>query len=492
MRQLNRNLLALGVGAVLWFIGQGVAEAAGLYFSERGVRPLARGGAFVAGANDLGAMWYNPAGIYDAKSQFLFDATWLNYSNDYTRRSLLKQRDPNTNAVVAEYEQTYSTVTGTSPVVPIPTLAGSYQIHRDWVLALGVFAPNAAIASYPEVLGKEAAPQRYSLITLEGSALLLAGVWAAYAPNDDWRIGAGFQVMAGRFVNTTMLSACIPDRFLCAPEQAEWDSLQQLTVGPIVAPTGNVGVTWTGHPRWRVGAAFQLPIFVRSTGELRSRFPTTPAFDNVVQEGNEVDVAFDLPWSLRAGVQFKPFDELAVEASFEMNGWSMHDSISIQPTNISLLNAVGFPNPYSAPGQEIPRNFQDTYSARLGGEGAFEAGPVTLAPRLGASYESSAVPAKYLSALTVDGNKLTLGAGIGVHYKSWRFDVTYARVFMQGTDVAVDEAGLPLLSPLETNSKDPTYVNAGLYEPSINVLGVGLAYQFGSDPSPEKKQGQSK
>jgi long-chain fatty acid transport protein len=153
---------------------------------------------------------------------------------------------------------------------------------------------------------------------------------------------------------------------------------------------------------------------------------------------------------------------------------------------------VGFPNPYSAPGQEIPRNFQDTYSARLGGEGAFEAGPVTLAPRLGASYESSAVPAKYLSALTVDGNKLTLGAGIGVHYKSWRFDVTYARVFMQGTDVAVDEAGLPLLSPLETNSKDPTYVNAGLYEPSINVLGVGLAYQFGSDPSPEKKQGQSK
>ena len=42
------------------------AGAAGLYFSDRGVRPLGRGGAFVAGADDLGAIWYNPAGIVDA------------------------------------------------------------------------------------------------------------------------------------------------------------------------------------------------------------------------------------------------------------------------------------------------------------------------------------------------------------------------------------------------------------------------------------------
>ena len=54
------------------------AGAAGLYFSDRGVRPLGRGGAFVAGADDLGAIWYNPAGIVDAPSSFLLDASWLN------------------------------------------------------------------------------------------------------------------------------------------------------------------------------------------------------------------------------------------------------------------------------------------------------------------------------------------------------------------------------------------------------------------------------
>ena len=50
------------------------ARAAGLYFTDRGVRPLGRGGAFVAGADDFNATWYNPAGLADAGTSFLLDA----------------------------------------------------------------------------------------------------------------------------------------------------------------------------------------------------------------------------------------------------------------------------------------------------------------------------------------------------------------------------------------------------------------------------------
>ena len=39
------------------------ADAGGFYFSDRGVRPMGRAGAFVAGADDLNATYYNPAGI---------------------------------------------------------------------------------------------------------------------------------------------------------------------------------------------------------------------------------------------------------------------------------------------------------------------------------------------------------------------------------------------------------------------------------------------
>src|SRR5204862_8256560 len=65
------------------------AHAAGLYFSDRGVRPMGRAGAFVAGADDLGAIWYNPAGLADAGSSVLVDFSWLRFDTDYTRQLLV-------------------------------------------------------------------------------------------------------------------------------------------------------------------------------------------------------------------------------------------------------------------------------------------------------------------------------------------------------------------------------------------------------------------
>ena len=53
------------------------ADAAGLFTADRGVRPLGRGGAFVAGADDLGAIWYNPAGLADAGTTLFIDLAWL-------------------------------------------------------------------------------------------------------------------------------------------------------------------------------------------------------------------------------------------------------------------------------------------------------------------------------------------------------------------------------------------------------------------------------
>ena len=49
------------------------AEAAGLFLAPRGVRPLGRAGAFVAGADDPNALSYNPAGLAFARNGILVD-----------------------------------------------------------------------------------------------------------------------------------------------------------------------------------------------------------------------------------------------------------------------------------------------------------------------------------------------------------------------------------------------------------------------------------
>ena len=473
----RRRLVAVAV-VTASFLGAAQAEAAGLYFSERGVRPLGRGGAFTAGADDLGAIWYNPAGVYDAGSQFLFDASWLNFTTEYTRRSLIQQRDPNTGQVVSEFEQTFPQVEGSSPIIPIPTLAGSFQVADDWVIAIGVEAPYSAITSFPEEVDGQPAASRYSLITMEGSALAVIGAWVAYRPHEDWRIGMGLQILAGRFVTTTMFGACVPEKFFCAPEQPEWDTLTQLSVGPIVAPSGNIGVKWLPHEQWKVGIAFQAPTVIRAPAEIRVRLPGTPAFETAYIDGTEADVAFELPWSLRWGVQFEPIEDLALEIDGSWEGWSIHDEIGVYPNKVTIHDLPGFPNPYQVPEVTIPRNFQDSLSVRVGGEYEIDLTELALILRGGFSFESSAIPPEYMSVLTIDMPKLTTGLGLGLEVDAWRFDMVFAHVF--GLDVSVDprEAKSPQLMPVEANVQNPHVVNGGDYSARANVLGIGLRYAF--------------
>src|SRR4051812_48093155 len=100
------------------------ADAAGLFMTDRGVRPMGRGGAFVAGADDLGAIWYNPAGLTDAGSSVLIDFSWLNFSAEYTRSTNVVDAGGTVRTVDSPQ------VKGTSPFLPIPTIAGSYNFGK--------------------------------------------------------------------------------------------------------------------------------------------------------------------------------------------------------------------------------------------------------------------------------------------------------------------------------------------------------------------------
>src|SRR5438309_1447647 len=82
-------------------------------------------------------------------------------------------------------------VRGTTPVLPLPTLAISNALgQKDWNFAFGALAPYATLTSYPEAniafRGRSVpAPQRYSLITLDGSALVVLGAYASYKPSPN-------------------------------------------------------------------------------------------------------------------------------------------------------------------------------------------------------------------------------------------------------------------------------------------------------------------
>ena len=168
------------------------AHGAGLYFTERGVRPLSRGGAFVAGADDLGSIGYNPAGLAEAGSAVLFDFSWLNFTSQYTRQT----QAVDSSGVLRTVDS--PTVNGTTPFLPLPTLGESYAFgnKKQYVVALGAYVPYTPVASYPTTIsGGAPSPSRYSLVSLDGSALAVLGGWFAFKPVEILSVGAGVEML---------------------------------------------------------------------------------------------------------------------------------------------------------------------------------------------------------------------------------------------------------------------------------------------------------
>lgn len=453
------------------------AHATGMYTSERGVRPLGRGGAFVAGADDLGAITYNPAGLADAKSALLLDLAWVNVSTEFTRRAIV------TDAAGNPTTATSPTAKGETPFLPIPTIAGSYSPHEMFTFALGVHAPYASLSKYPTTVAGQPAGSRYSLVSLEGSVLAVVGAYVAFKPIEQIRIGVGFEALVGKLESDLIFSASPQDRLLAAPESPEYDAKAKLSTSTIFAPSAHFGVTAVPHEKVRIGAAAHLPYKIDVPAELKVTLPRATAFDSATQTGTGARVKTDLPATLRVGVEVRPIDTLRIEAAYVRELWNVHKELAIQPTTLSFSNITGFPSPFNVPPVSIPRNFQASNSFRLGGE------LTVLKPsddrvlgvdvRAGVNYETSAVPDDYQSPLTTDLDHVTLGLGGSISpMKNLRLDIMYAHLFGFGVDVNPATAGVSAVNPLKGNPTTPVPINAGRYDSHANIVGLGATYRF--------------
>ncbi len=479
----RRTAVVLGAAAVtVTAFGSTRAEAAGLFFSERGVRPLSRGGAYVAGADDASSITYNPAGLAFAGREFMVDASVLSYSGSYQRTALVHQSDSNTGEQTGQWEQQFETVEADSPILPLPTIVYADPMGvKNANFALGVWAPYAALPSYPETLENgNAAPQRYSLLSLQGSALAVVGAYGAYRLNEYVAFGGGLEILGGSFVTSVAFSACVPDRFICAPQQSDYDAVSQLDVGPIIAPSGTFGVTVIPNDDFRIGLAYHAPFYISADAEVALRMPSAAAFDGASQNGNQGTVEFELPHTIRMGVEYRGLERTRIEVAGVIETWSIHDSIDFQPDNIALENVQAFPQRYEVGGISIARGFENSFSLRVGGEHALDIGDHDLVVRGGMMYETSAIPPSMLSVTTVDLDKMTLALGAGYAFGKWRVDAVFAHVLGFSQDVGVDEAGIEAVNPINANpSPDFNAVNAGSYEASGNVFGLGVSYHFG-------------
>jgi long-chain fatty acid transport protein len=448
-------------------------DAAGLYYSERGVRPLARAGAFVAGADDLGAIAYNPAGLADTSTAILADFSWVNVTSDFTRKTVV------TDAAGNESVATSPTVHGTTPFIPIPTIAGSFALPNNLLtFALGVYTPYAALLQYPKTVDGQPAASRYSLVSLEGSVLAIIGAYVAFKPIEQVRIGAGFEALTGTLQNSLFFNASPKDRLLSAPESPQYDAEATLKTKTIFAPAGHFGVTLVPHKSVRIGGAFRTAFDVDVPADLNVVLPKAVTFDNAKQEGSGVHVRTTLPAVIRAGVEYRVPDVARIELAYVRELWNVHREIAIDSEDLAFTGITGFPSPFKVPNVSIPRQFKPSNSFRLGGEVTVAKDP-GIDLRGGVAYETSAIPEDYLTPLTADLRRVTLGLGAGIRpHPQWRLDVMYAHVFAIEADVDPKTAAVPAVNPVQGNPTSVESINGGTYSNAGNIVGLGATVKF--------------
>jgi long-chain fatty acid transport protein len=296
----------------------------------------------VAGADDPGALWYNPAGLAWSGEALLLDATLTFFEVRYARIDGGGQPQPE--------------VTGRHAYVPIPTLAGSFRLPElpEWTFGAGLFAPNAALMDWPDTTADGGpAPQRYSVLGLDGSLLATAAVGAAWQPLEELSLGLAAHLLFGRFRAEVALSAC--DGALCAfPEDPDYDAVTVLDV-PVVYPVFVLGAT-VDLGLLRLAASVQTPFEIGGTSSIQVRTPRAAAYQDarVVNRRDGCprgapcaadtvsETELDFPWSLRFGAELRPVDGLRVEAAVVVETWSNQDALRVQPREVWIEDALGF------------------------------------------------------------------------------------------------------------------------------------------------------
>ncbi len=461
-----RAVAAAGLAVVL--LWSGVATAGGLYLPTRGVRPTARGGAFVAGADDLNSMWFNPAGLVNMvggasgsdRRHALLDLGFVSQDVTYERiDSGFNPQDP---------------VENEASGITIPTVGVAYDLSDKLVVAGGVYAPYAALGRYAED-----GPQRYSLVDLSSSALAIVQLSLAYQPRPRLRVGIGLQNMVSSLVTRQVVNAC-PGQTVCAPEDPEFDSLAQIEQLDLFSPAGVVGAQYDLTPKVRLGASFQMPFRVSGSGEVAVRLPTNGFFAEAEVVGDEATIDLTLPPIVRLGVEADLGSRVKVEVGGSVEFWSVHETLSATPVDVRIENTPGA-GVFEVGSLDVPREFRNTVAVNAGLEAQpLESVPLTVA--VGYAFETAASPDEYLSVVTVDGNKQLISGGLGYRFGKVSLYAAASTVMVADRTVSPDDGVAPQLTPIredpEVGQATPTFINWGSYQSSWFMFGGGVSADF--------------
>ncbi len=460
------------------------ALAGGFYLLPRGVRGVAQGGAVVASSDDPGALWYNPAGLAYSGRQFLADFTLPIQTVDFTRINSGGQRE--------------GTVSSTSQPLPIPGFGLSENFGlKQWTFGIGMMAPTAALNNWPRYVDgpngqRIGAPQRYTLVSMEGSGFGNLSLGAAYRPIKYLSLGLAATAVIGVFSVDVVMSTCDNGLLCKQPESDRWDADAKISVPSkggfpaIVRPGGAAGfvIDLADKAPIRIGGSVTLPFTLSGEAQFEVNLPDEQVaeFRGAKLSNNKADFEVKFPTIVRFGIEARPTQALRMELQGTWENWSVQKEMKVEPKNISI--EAPLLGKYELGSLSMKRGMRDVFAVGLGTEYQIHK---QWQVRLGLMYEKGSLADQYFTILTPDTDKFLIGLG-----GTWAcrpnilLDFTAGHVFMRNRSVRNSKVYQPYpLRPAPGTDTDGQWMPGeavplgnGDYKVEASFVGIGTRYTF--------------
>jgi long-chain fatty acid transport protein len=417
--------IALGAAPALVF-NVSHAEGSGFYTPDIGAKTVGRGGAWIAGVDDLTAIYLNPAGLAHVKGENLMIVNNFDVFHTAYKRSPVEATVHNRNPV---------------DVIQFAGLCSNFGL-RDFTFALGLYGPYSVSESYdPE------GPQRYQIVDIQRLQLyyMIGAAWKPY-----WWLRIGAETGVGEFGEDDVY------RFSVFNENnTKTDVQAKVHLEQFGTMMYGLGFQLGPIKGFELGASYQPPNDLKLQGDVYAKLPILMA---AVMGGgtyhDKITVETKFPALVRVGARQRITDRLDLEADVVWTGWHRFKEQKISFEKGELLDDY-----------VKPINWQDTFNYRLGGDYAlFD----DFSLRGGAWYDRSATPVSHLEPGAVEADRWSLCGGAGYYWKGMTLDAAYSHIWVKSASVRANMIDEPELG-------DPRGSYRGNYD--MYLLGMNLNFR---------------
>ncbi|MEM1028823.1 MAG: hypothetical protein AAGN82_00645 [Myxococcota bacterium] len=507
------------VGVVVVVGARPAAASNALDSPEGGVDQVARGGAWLARADDPMATYYNPAAIVRHPNGVHLGAQLLIRSHCFDRRDI----DGNPVAPRPGFAPPPDPICADAPPFPNPQLGATFRIHRQFAIGLAVLAPhtNANVEWSPTttyanrfgVEGPQPSPTRYMLI--ESSPLLvLPTLSLAYAPLKELSFGAGFVWGINDFTLSNTAEAlssvrCADPNAPCPapgnpqPDDFQDDIFSRLSGGDRFVPGFVASVLYSPSRRFDIAAWYRFSDAVRSRVDLEALAPyyapsgdlnPDPAVTDIEDAGS---FSLPIPMEARLGFRYRHPRRGAKSQSWvsRHRGWardafsqdlfdvevdltwahnSQIDQVEILLDEAFNINGTTGRVPQDA---SVPHPYRDVFGVRLGGE--YVPIPDLLALRLGGFFESRGVSAEDVYIDFHLGERVGVAGGVAARLGAVDIALSYQHTFFLPLDNGGRGRNFALSGGSDRgDDRSLQAINGGRATSSLNEVGLGVTYHY--------------